>query len=408
MPTTMYPLDYFFITPEISVMLTILGILSIVIITIYFYVQVNISYITQNWDSQKCRYGIVIGDYSNLVECSQNALKSVVDTATRPLYEGANMIQVFFTDLANKGNVIANVLIYIKTQIVTMITSILAMIYKLLIPVQIFLLSIFTIFSKVKAVLVSQLYFMVASILTIKSFLEATINSIIIALMALAALIVLMMIIPFGWGVAAAFLVIFVSISVPLAAFVAVMSKVTKLHIFKIPSKPHVCFDKDTRLSLLTGETIPINNVNIGDTLHDGAIITATMVLSIQNAKMFYLHNVLVTGSHLVHYNKTWIPVEDHPDSIHIPFYSSPYVYCVNTNTGILKIGSTTFTDWNEMLVDDFIKYPENFQVELNRGIVPITDCRIGDTLTDSRVITGIVTTISESWSGYAYHLYYN
>jgi len=408
MSPTLYPLDYFVISPEISVILTIVGILSIIVLTVYLYVLLNIAYIKQTWDSQKCGYGIVIGDYNNLVECSQKALKKVVDTTSKPLYDGANMVTGFFKDLIKKGNAIADVFIYIKDQIVNLVSSVLKFIYKLLLPIQIFFITLMTLFSKVKAILVSQLYFMVATVITMKSFLEAMINGIIIVLMALAALIILMMIIPFGWGVAALFLAIFVSISIPLGIFVGVMSKAAHLTIFKIPKAPHVCFDKNTRLILQNGESVTINNIKIGNVLLDGSIITATMILDISNAKMFYLNNVFVTGSHLVYYNNTWINVSDHPDSIYMDTYSEPYVYCVNTTTGILQIGSNKFTDWNEMMVDDFIKYPEYSLIELKHNIIPINKCKIGDILMDSRIITGIVITYNIEEKGYWYHLYYN
>lgn len=408
MSPTLYPLDYFVISPELSVILTIIGILSIIVLTVYLYVLLNIAYIKQTWDSQKCGYGIVIGDYNNLVECSQKALKKVVDTTSKPLYDGANMVTGFFKDLIKKGNAIADVFIYIKDQIVNLVNSVLKFIYKLLLPIEIFCITLITLFSKVKAILVSQLYFMVATVITMKSFLEAMINGIIIVLMALAALIILMMIIPFGWGVAALFLAIFVSISIPLGIFVGVMSKAAHLTIFKIPKAPHVCFDKNTRLILQNGESVTINNIKIGNVLLDGSIITATMILDISNAKMFYLNNVLVTGSHLVYYNNTWINVSNHPDSIYIDTYSEPYVYCVNTTTGILQIGLNKFTDWNEMMVDDFIKYPEYSLIELKDNIIPINKCRIGDVLMDSRIITGIVITHNIEEQGYWYHLYYN
>jgi hypothetical protein len=408
MSPTLYPLDYFVLSPELSVLLSIVGILGIVVLTVYLYVLLNISYIKQTWDSQKCGYGIVIGDYNNLVECSQKALKKVVDTTSKPLYDGANMVTGFFKDLIKKANVIADILVYIKNGIMSLIGSVLKFIYKLILPIQIFFITCMTLFSKVKGILVSQLYFIVATVITMKSFLEAMINGIIIVLMALAALIILMMIIPFGWGVAALFIAIFVSISIPLGIFVGVMSKAANITIFKIPKVPHVCFDKDTRLELQNKKFVTIKNVKIGDVLIDGSIITATMILHISNAKMFYLHNVLVTGSHLVYYNNTWITVADHPESIHLSTYSEPYVYCVNTTTGMLQIGSNKFTDWNEMMVDDFVTYPECSMIELKNNIIPINQCKIGDVLMDSRIITGIVTTCKIKEPGYWYQLYYN
>jgi hypothetical protein len=420
MPTTEEPFNYFYITPEISVVLAILEILLLIVLIVYLYVLINLEYIKNNWDAHKCGYGLVLGGYDNLVECAQKALKNTVEKATKPLYNGANMIHNFYIELENQVTSVLGVLGYIKNQITELFTSIAAMIAKILLPIQMTLTAVMTIFSKVKAIMVSQLYFIVASVITMKSFIAAMINAIIMVLVALAALIITMMIIPFGWGVAASFIAIFVSISIPLAAFVVVMSKVTRLNILKIPKVPklkkphilkkiHICFDKDTQLTLTNGTSVAIQNIQIGNVLYDGSIITATMILGFEKTRMFYLNNVLVTGTHIVQYNNTWIPVEDHPDSIHLPDYSQPYVYCVNTDTGILRIGSNVFTDWNEMMVDDFITHSAHSLIELKDDVVFISQCKVGDVLMDTRIITGIVTTkgnIDEP--GYRYHIYYN
>ena len=161
-------------------------------------------------------------------------------------------------------------------------------------------------------------------------------------------------------------------------------------------------------LGLIDGTPIPIYLVKIGDMLQDGSIITSTIVLSRQTAKMYYLNGVFVTGTHLVYYNKTWIQVENHPDSIYLPEYIDPIVYCVNTDTGILKIGHTIFTDWNEMLPSDFVLFPSHHSIRLKNTHQTIDKCQLGDVLYDNRVITGLVTSIHNEHSGIWYHLYYD
>lgn len=378
----------------------------ILVLTMYLYVQINLQYIKNQWEKEKCRAGLVIGDYNNLRECSQHIVKSVVDTSTMPLYEGTKAIGGLYKGLLSTGEVLKSVISYINLQITNIFEGITGMVYKIFIPIQIILNAVSVVFSKVKAVIISQIYFMSSTLITMKSFLAAMINSIIVVLIALAALIVAMMIMPFGWGIAAAFLAIFVSISIPLAAFVAVMSQVVHLNIHKIPKRPHVCFDKNTKLVLSDGSIVSIRNIQIGTVLKDGSVVTSTLVLDIQNAKMFYLNGVLVTGSHIVNYNNTWIPVIDHPKSIYLPEYTERLVYCINTSTGIIHIGETTFTDWNEMLVDDFILHPRHFNIETINGNVSISNCSIGDVLSDNRRITGLAKSTQSGNIDIWYHVY--
>jgi hypothetical protein len=407
MSTLLEP-GYTVFTPEMSVFITILMILATVVAITYLYVTLNIDYIKNDWDRQRCKYGIVIGDTNNLVHCDQGVLKDVVDTTTKPLYQSTTLVSKFYNLLKSQVEGVGQMLVYIKSQFANIIGRLVNMVYNLFIPIQVILTTFFTMFSKLKAILVAQLYFLISSLLTMKSFMAAIINAIIVVLVALAALIIALMIIPFGWGVALSFLAIFVSISIPLGTFAAAMSKVVNLNIHKIPSKPHVCFDKYTLVAMKNNPPCPIYKLKIGDVLQDGSIITSTLELSRQTAKMYYLNNVLVTGTHLVKYKTTWITVENHPDSVYIPTYIEDTVYCVNTNTGLVSIGSTLFTDWNEMLPDDFDFLSPNDIIQLLHGTVQVKQCRLGYELDDHRIITGIAITTHPERKGIWYHLYYD
>ena len=167
-----------------------------------------------------------------------------------------------------------------------------------------------------------------------------------------------------------------------------------------MPKKPHMCFDEYTAIPLHTGEIRYISCLKLGDVLADGSIVTATLKLSAQNTRMYYLNGVFVTGTHLVNHLYTWIPVESHPDSVPIPWYTSSLVYCVNTTSGKLSIKQDVYTDWDEMLTSDFVLSPNNTPVVLRDRIASIRDCKVGDILVDGNIITGIVSAVE------GYHLY--
>jgi len=127
---------------------------------------------------------------------------------------------------------------------------------------------------------------------------------------------------------------------------------------------------------------------------------------------MYYLNNILVTGSHLVKYNNTWIPVETHPSSKYVSGYLQPYVYCINTSSGFIDIGNMTFTDWDEMLTNDFKPYPINTIITLyDNTEIQIQSVKIKDIIKESHLsllstVTGIAT--MEYNNIKYYHLYTN
>ena len=167
---------YYYAIPETSVLMVIVYFLFVSVVTCYMYVMLNMEYIKQNWQKEKCRYGLVIGGEKNVAECSQQVLKQVVDKSTKPLYYTADVLSQFFRELAAQKSVIGNALEYVKSQIVNIVNKILEVISKLFIPVQITLTTVFNIFSKVKAVILAQMYFILGTMLTMKTAIETIIN----------------------------------------------------------------------------------------------------------------------------------------------------------------------------------------------------------------------------------------
>jgi hypothetical protein len=68
--------------------------------------------------------------------------------------------------------------------------------------------------------------------------------------------------------------------------------------------------------------------------------------------KFYKLYNndgsyILVTGKHLVYYNKKWILVEDHPNAL-ITDIKTDVVYCLITDTHTIPIKDYIFHDWED------------------------------------------------------------
>jgi hypothetical protein len=357
----------------------------------------NLDYIRSHWNTEKCKpAGIMIGGQENLNECIKLVLKDVVGKSTMPLTYGTLALTQIFLDLTKAVQQLRVMFDYLRVSLTNITREIFGRIVALLIPLQSMFITVKDMFSRLYAVFATSLYMGIATILTMKKVLEMILTFVIVILISLASLIIVMWIFPFSWGIAAAFTAIFVSISIPLVMFAAAVGKVTDLGIPKIPSKPHVCFDKYTKMSLYDNTIKPIYKIKIGDMLQDGSIVVSKIKLQRDNSTMYYLNGILVTGTHLVKYQDTWIPVSFHPNSIELISYKRKTLYCVNTSSGIIRIFNNVFTDWNEMLDDDFTYIMKNTPIQLCGGdIIPIQDVKLGYVLNSGKVVTGFVKTVN-------------
>ena len=409
-------LYYWHLSPFFSILYSILYIIFFLLFVIYVFVLININYIQQNWQTEKCKSGgILIGGKTNFNECVKVVLKGVVDRSTQPFREGGNALQNFYQVLSNQATTMLQMGNTTKSKLQDMINLCMQIISKLFVPIIVFYNTINSVLLRIKAILVTQIYFIISTVLTLKQSLEVILNIIINILIMMVSLIVAMLILPFSWGVALLFIAIFVSISIPLIAFLGVIGKAANLKVLKVPKaprmkKPHICFDKNTIIPIHNGTFKYINELEIGDILGSGATVTSVLILDSTHAKMYYLNNILVTGSHLVKYKNTWIPVDSHPSSKYFSNYLPNQIYCINTSSGFIEIGNMVFTDWDEMLPNDFNPYPMDTILTLHNGNqVKIQSIRLKDIikydhLPDLYKVTGIAKL---EYNGIKYyHLY--
>ena len=188
-----------------------------------------------------------------------------------------------------------------------------------------------------------------------KSFLGAFLEILVLALIILAVATIVFWILPFTWPVAAAMTAFFVAIAVPLAIIAITLGDVLHITSSKnIPGKPG-CFDEDTVIHLRRGAT-RIKNLKVGDRLFDGSKITAFFKISTHDKNMYQINKLIVSGSHKIRYNDTWVSVKNHPEAILIENYCKPYIYCLNTTSKRIKIQEHLLLDWDDIDDLDFVE----------------------------------------------------
>ncbi len=61
------------------------------------------------------------------------------------------------------------------------------------------------------------------------------------------------------------------------------------------------------------GETRPIQDIVVGDSLRSGGRVEAVMILDSTDVVMYDIHGVIVSGDHAVMYEKRFMRAERHP-----------------------------------------------------------------------------------------------
>jgi hypothetical protein len=112
------------------------------------------------------------------------------------------------------------------------------------------------------------------------------------------------------------------------------------------------CFAPTTLIEVRELGLMPIEEVEIGDILANGQIVTAIYSINADGQKMVKLGSVVVSANHYIRYNNEWIRADKHPDAQHVGPWNggniSPLI-CLDTNTHEIHIGDYVFSDYNEL-----------------------------------------------------------
>ena len=232
--------------------------------------------------------------------------------------------------------------------------------------------------NKSYAVMVNALFVVFGSFMALESFFLVIIDLITIIMIAIVCTIVVLIAlamgllpIPFVGPIvsipaivgATTTALIFIAILIPVIIIEVFLLRILRLSVPPPPSLPS-CFAGDTMVKMAKGEK-KMKDIEIGDRISGGGIVTAVFKNSSTGQNVYDLHGVKVTGEHRVfHPLAKWIKVKDHPESIFLPYFNDPYVYCLNTTIKTFQIGDLIFSDWDDI--------DEDVLAHLNRNCVEV------------------------------------
>jgi hypothetical protein len=351
-----------------SVFLFILLTILLFVAHSYSVVMLNIKPIKENWAAERCKPGVIpfaglinappgtsMNDYTNenFQYCLQNILISITGYAVQPITYATSLLNNVYSELAQGLDYMNNLMANIRANMAIMTQNTMSRIANVLVPLQHILIVFKDFMGKAKGIFTASLYTSLGTYFALKSFLGAIGQLLIIILMILAGLIIGFWLIPFTWPTAITMTAIFVSVSIPLAIMLAFMSEVLHIQIDSpipaLPSKPNMCFDKNTILKMNDGKIKKISDIQPGDLLWNQNQVTAKLTLDAANVEMYDLHGIIVSAEHCVYYHDLRIPVKNHPFSKKILSYKEPLIYCLNTSKKYIELDYLVFSDWDEV-----------------------------------------------------------
>ena len=456
-----------------SVGLTVVVIIVFFLINSYLFIRINTNYYKRNWVSYRCNpsimpfAGIINAPpdkdkleytFDNFSFCLNKILDDIVSFAMAPIIFAIHSISLVYKALIDMIKEIVRMFDYLRTMITDVIKRIFGNIMNLLIPFQYMIIKMKTLFGKIAAAQATTLYTFLATYMSILTSMKITYEFIVTFVFVFVGIIVAV------WAIWVAFLglnpvpaVIASALTVVLIVFLGLLSNfavflqdilgVAGSPLPGVPGKPHICFKSSTPIKTKDYGNIPISNIKPNTYLDDGSLVTAVLKLDAKNQQVYkifdeelgkYIH---VTSDHRILYKNhetgeiKWVLMKEHPNAERDHSFNDDYVYCLNTNSKQINIGSHCFKDWDDLDEDSYDKlqnviyysfenypskedlniipqsiYPffeggftKNTKITLLNGKqIPINKVKTGDVLSNNATVYGLVK-IKNNFNIYKY-----
>ena len=393
----------------------------------YFYILSNKKNIENDWPKKRCNplyipfSGFIVKNKDqtildatsqNFTGCTKNILASITNEAFAPIYYVFNVLNQSFSQITSSVNSVRGMFNKVRTNIGETASNISGRTLNVTMPIVNQSIHSRDSLSRIHGIATTAVYQLFGLFITtfsiFKFFKDVLIGLLVIMAAAIVALWVLSFIpfvgIPAGIAAGASTL-LYIAILVPFLIVIVLISTIFKYNSGgsppPVPGKSS-CFDKNTLIEMNDGSFKKILDIQIGDILKDNNKVTATMISSIGNNKMYNIDNILVTGCHKIKIDNSWCTVKKYSDKI-VSNYSEKYVYCINTKNKIININDKIFMDWDELNDDEINKLnkisnnninkrfnnglSEDTLIDVIGGVKKITELNIGDKIGEDNYI---------------------
>ena len=351
----------------------------------YQYLVNALEVIKADWPSYKCNPAImpfagfivkpVDKSYfefttDNFSTCVFDILKYLSEMAVGPFQLVLKILNELVQDLIDGFNALRGLFDNLRSTFTNLFDQIFAAISNLVVEFMYILIKMKDTMSKAMGVLVNALFILFGSFMAMESLFLSMLDLMTLIMIIIVCIVALWIYITIGlWPITPVPIVgqavlpvamgwtytsiigvcVVIALLIPIIIFIVFLMRVLKLSSPPPPKAPG-CFAGETLIPLFQAGSKKIKDIAIGDKLKNGGVVTATIQFSAADQNIYKLNGVFVTGEHRVfHPLLKWIKVKEHPESVYIPAFNEPYVYCLNTTDKVFVIDETLFSDWDDV-----------------------------------------------------------
>ena len=424
--------------------ITIVLCLLVFVIVSYYWVMGSTQPIIDDWINQRCRpYVIPFAGMINAPDgkssfeytgenfeyCVQNIIQDIGQIALSPIYYLINIVTSHLqgiTDDINSARSISNTM---RDSISDQGKDLYNRLLGVMMPIVFMLRKISAIIGKTQGTLISGLYTLYGAFITTESVFLFIYEMVVKLLWIIYAFIIACFAI--GWmfpptlaaGLSAAsFLSVLL---IPVVMFILIMNSMSGTFANSnmkspppIPKLGH-CFAGETKIKTKFNRDVMIKDLKLGQELLDGSVVTAFMKSTSAGSSFYSIDGIIVTGTHKIYEdNIGWINVSQHNRRVPIKNFKEQFIYCIGTNSKIIKIGELIFSDWDE-ITDDILKklivntsdkhsnmlsrynihkyldvglHPDTMIQLKNGREIPIKEIEVDDVLLEGEIVETVVT----------------
>jgi len=395
-----------------SVVVTTITLIVFSLLFSYYWINSQIKPIKADWDNMKCHpavipyagyinapAGVGMFDYTaeNFSACIFNVLGKIVTKFTNPVYFLTGGLTSLFQALVDMVNSIRALVDYLRTKVMAMIMSIIDRFINAAMPIQILILRLKSLLGKVTGIMITGVFTAVGSYLSLKSFIGSFLQLIILALIVLAGVVIVLWIFPWTWALAYVGTAAYIAIAIPTVIIGIWMSII--LNMTNQKPEECCCFDENTKLTLKSGKKIKMKDIKLGSILKDGSIVTSKMKILNTNKEMYNINGVIVSGTHFIKdkENDSWVEVKNYKYAIKINNYNKEFIYCINTSSKMITIGTDLYLDWDDITQIDIVKLKNNNYINMTSNSSDIHNIMEGGFHEDTFLETEIGNSIKIS-----------
>ena len=347
----------------------------------YLLVQINLEPLKKNFPQNKCHPAYIpFAGFiakppdqttmeftaSNFSMCINQVLTMIVHNYTKPINTIVNMLNTIFMSLMKAVAIIQKTVYRLKNLMHELFQLIISRIMAAIMPFIKMIIKIKDSFGKLGAIMGSVLQMLIGLYLSAKAFMGSLIALCILYLVIIAAILIVVFIIPiFGPPIAMFGLIAWVIMATALGLIVGYITYILALTKATVPSKPAFppppdiwpfCFEPNTPVNMNDGKTKKMKNIQIGDVLQNNITVISTIKIQGDPENPFYKiwsdklnTEILVTGTHKIinPKNNEAIFVKDF-DKAEKSIFWGPVMHCLITDNHTIPIGEYTFKDWED------------------------------------------------------------